>query len=78
MDLCVIYGKYKYPVELKLSYSKNYIEKGKEQLANYMETVGETIGWLIVFNRDEKISWDEKIFWKTEQINGKTIHVVGA
>jgi hypothetical protein len=77
VDLCVIYEKNKYPIELKLMYNKSVYEKGKEQLSQYMSTLDEKEGWLIVFDRNENKTWDEKIFWKTEPYENKTIHIVG-
>ncbi len=77
MDLCVIFGNNKYPIELKIRYSKSVVREGIEQLANYMRTLGEATGWLVVFDRDTTKEWDEKIFWVTENYEGNTIHVVG-
>ncbi len=77
MDLCVIYGKKKYPVELKLMYSKSVIQEGLVQLSKYMATLGEHTGWLVIFDRSDTKSWDEKIYWKTEEVDGKVINVVG-
>jgi hypothetical protein len=77
MDLCVIFGNNKYPIELKIRYSKSVVREGIEQLANYMRTLGETIGWLVIFDRDISKKWDKKIFWVTENYEGNTIHVVG-
>ncbi len=77
MDLCVVYKNNKYPVELKVMYSKSVIQKGVEQLSNYMTTLGEEIGWLVIFDRSNTKNWDEKIYWKSENIEGKTIHIVG-
>jgi hypothetical protein len=77
MDLCVVYEGNKYPIELKLKYSNSVVQKGIEQLANYMDTIGETTGWLVIFDRSDTKDWDEKIFWQTEHYEGKTIHVVG-
>ena len=77
MDLCVIYDKRKYPVELKLMYSKSVIQKGLVQLSNYMTTLGETTGWLIIFDRSNTKSWEEKIYWKVETFEGKLIYIVG-
>ncbi len=77
MDLCVIFGNNKYPIELKIRYSKSVVQEGIEQLANYMTTLGEATGWLVIFDRDTAKKWDEKIFWVTENYEGKTIHVVG-
>ncbi|MCX6252917.1 MAG: AAA-like domain-containing protein [Bacteroidia bacterium] len=77
MDLCVVYDKKKYPVELKLMYSKSVIQKGLVQLSNYMTTLGEHTGWLIIFDRSDTKNWDEKIYWKVENFEGKLIYIVG-
>ena len=77
MDLCVVYEGNKYPIELKLKYSNSVIQKGIEQLSNYMDTIGEKTGWLVIFDRGNTLDWDKKIFWQTEHYEGKTIHVVG-
>ena len=77
IDLCVNYKNNKYPVELKLFYNEKTIPEGIEQLSDYMDSLGEKEGWLVVFDQKTDKSWDEKIFWKTHDINGKTLHVVG-
>lgn len=77
LDLCVHYEGRKYPVELKLRYGDRTYKEGKKQLAGYMETLNCAEGWLIVFDRRKTLSWDEKIFWETETVDGKIIHVVG-
>ena len=76
MDLCVIYQNIKYPIELKIKYSKSVVQDGIAQLSNYMTTLGENTGWLAIFDRSNTKSWDEKIFWETENVEGKIIHVV--
>jgi len=43
----------------------------------YMDTFGCTKGWLAVFDRRPKISWDKKIYMKKETVDGKTVTVVG-
>ena len=77
MDLCVVYENNKYPIELKINYSKSVVQDGIEQLGNYMTTLGENIGWLVIFDRSNTTGWDEKIFWKTINSEGKIIHIVG-
>jgi hypothetical protein len=42
-----------------------------------MDSLLESDGFLIVFDRLSKKSWSKKITWKTEHISGKTIHIVG-
>lgn len=78
MDLCVHYGDNKYPIEIKLYYGPKTLPEGLEQLAGYMDKVGETIGWLVVFDRRKGAAWEEKIYWETEMEGKRTIHVVGA
>jgi len=77
MDICVVYQNYKYPIELKIKYSKSVKEKGIEQLSNYMDTIGEKEGWLIIFDRNPETSWDSKISWETVEYQNKTINIVG-
>jgi len=77
MDLCVIFNDKKYIIELKILYNNKIIEKGKEQIAEYMDTMDENCGWLIIFDRDTNKSWDEKIYSRTETYNNKTIHILG-
>ncbi len=77
LDLCVRYQGMKYLIELKLRYSEHTYQEGKEQLAGYMETLGCTEGWLIVFDRRPEVPWGRKIFWRTHNMGEKTIHIVG-
>ncbi len=77
MDLCLRYGDSKYPVEIKINYGPKTIPDGLRQLNDYMDKLGETTGWLTVFDRNEDNPWDDKIFWKTETPGNKTLHVVG-
>ena len=77
MDLCVQYEAYQYPIEIKLRYDKQTIPNGLIQLATYMDVLGETTGWLVVFDRRTTTTWEEKIFWKSELVGNKTIFIVG-
>ncbi len=77
LDLCVHYGQFNYPLELKLRHSPQSYEKGKKQLARYMDQMGCLEGWLIVFDKRKKTPWSKRIFWQTHEIEGKTLHIVG-
>ncbi|HFA48600.1 MAG TPA: ATP-binding protein [Bacteroidetes bacterium] len=67
MDLCVRYGKNKYPVELKLDYGKKTIPDGLNQLGEYMDKLGEKTGWLVVFDRDRSKLGKKKYFGKQKR-----------
>ena len=75
LDLCITYKDKKYPIELKINRGKQSIEKGIEQILGYMDTLGCSEGWLVAFDRNQEISWDEKIYQKTETINGKMVNI---
>jgi len=77
LDLCITYNDKKYPVELKINRGKQSMEKGIEQTLRYMDTLGCDEGWLVAFDRNNKKSWDKKIYRKTEVINGKPVHIFG-
>ncbi len=78
LDLCLHYQGVKYPIELKLRYGEKTYDEGKDQLTGYMDKLGCAEGWLIVFDRRKKPPWSQKIFWKTHNVEGKIIHIVGA
>ena len=77
MDLCVHFNGKKYPIELKLLYNEKTVVEGLEQLSAYMDTVGESTGWLVIFDRSTNKPWEEKIYHDTRTEEGKTIHVFG-
>jgi len=77
LDLCIEYNNKKYPIELKINRGKQSVERGIEQISGYMDTLGCAEGWLVAFDRDNKKSWDEKIYQKTEMVNEKKITIFG-
>ncbi|MEM7495701.1 MAG: hypothetical protein AAF471_06155, partial [Myxococcota bacterium] len=67
-------------LELKLVHPKRSVEstinQGLEQTAQYMDTCGATEGHLILFDRREGKSWDERVWTKRETApDGKKITV---
>jgi hypothetical protein len=77
LDLCLHYQGQHYPIEIKLRYGDDTYVEGREQLAGYMDRLGCDEGWLVVFDRRVTISWEEKIFWETYEVDGKRIYIVG-
>ncbi|MDR1298599.1 MAG: hypothetical protein LBO05_14845 [Deltaproteobacteria bacterium] len=77
IDIVALYKDHEYLVEVKLKKSYFSPSKSLEQLKGYMDTSDEKEGWLVIFDRDLKKSWDEKLTWETQEYKGKTIHIVG-
>ncbi len=76
--LCVEIDHARYPIELKLRYGDQTEAEGIQQLARYMDTLGCSEGWRVIFDRNPARPWKEKIFWRTATpLAGKTLHVVG-
>ena len=82
-DLLVIWpwpgGKQQVVIELKLLYKllKETIEQGVEQTWAYMDRSGTDVGNLVIFDRSEKRSWEEKLFIREETYQDKVIKVWG-
>ena len=52
------------------------LEKGLPQTAGYMDRCAAAAGHLVIFDRSTK-PWDEKVFRRTEEFDGKRIEVWG-
>lgn len=77
LDLCVEYQGYKYPIELKLNRKPGTLEEGLAQLSGYMDTLGCTEGWLVLFDQRPEVDWESKLYVRTKNAGNKTITVVG-
>lgn len=77
MDIVVFYGKREYILELKIWHGPRRFSEGLEQLAEYMESRGQTQGWLLTFcfneGQEKKIEEYTRVI---NDINGKEIYSV--
>ena len=55
---------------------KYTIEDGKAQLARYLDHLGLDQGYLVVFDPGDK-EWEEKLYYRTTDYNGKVLVLVG-
>ncbi|MEM7126048.1 MAG: AAA-like domain-containing protein [Chloroflexota bacterium] len=69
MDLIILHEKKRYIVETKLWEGKGLYKRGKQQLAAYLETEGETEGYYVVFDHRSKPEARQE----SETIDRKTI-----
>ena len=76
LDLCVEFGKFRYAVELKMRRNFSPTES-PAQLAGYLDHLGLTEGWMAIFDEDMSKSWDEKIYTRDMELDGKTLHLIG-
>jgi hypothetical protein len=76
VDIGIIYNHHEYLIEIKIK-GQEKLEDSLKQLTKYLDTNGTMEGWLVIFDRDRKKKWEEKITWNTILYERKTIHVVG-
>jgi hypothetical protein len=64
-------------IELKVRHPMrtSCYQNGIEQTADYMDKSNADEGHLILFDRDESKSWEEKIYQRVKQFDGKTVNV---
>ena len=76
LDLCVEYRGRRYAIEVKTA--RNFRgEASYGQLAKYLDALGLTEGWMPVFDGDKSKPWEEKLYNRDVEMDGKVIHVVG-
>jgi hypothetical protein len=76
LDMLVKFKKQEFALEIKIRRDKISIEEGKEQLFNYLDRLGLTEGYLVIFDPSKK-KWDQKIYYKDIAYNNKKIIMVG-
>ena len=66
-------------IELKIRYGalETVIAKGVEQTSGYADSFAAQEAYLIVFDRDQKTSWEEKIWQRNENCGSREIGVWG-
>ena len=69
----------RFAVECKVAHRgrDSTIRQGLEQLAGYLDRLGSSAGHLVVFDRTPEKNWDEKVFRREEDHEGKRITVWG-
>ncbi|MDR1923952.1 MAG: hypothetical protein LBQ66_06225 [Planctomycetaceae bacterium] len=77
LDFCIFYGKRRYPIVLKILQNEHSYTKGLEMIAKYIDMFACREGWLIVFDRREDISLDDKIFVRHNFFENKKITIFG-
>ena len=76
-DLCAEYHGRKYPIELKIRRDCSTYAKGVEQAAAYMDQLGCTEGWLVIFDQAKATPWEDRLYVKREYAGGKTVTIYG-
>ncbi len=82
-DLVIVWprdgGEDRFAVECKVAHKgrEQAVREGLRQTAGYLDRLGSEAGHLVVFDRDPARSWEEKIYRRAAEYEGKTITVWG-
>ena len=77
-DLLIEFKKEKFVLELKLKHRPDAKQKGLDQISQYLDTLGLSKGYLIIFElkSSSKISWRKRIKWSKKKHQDKEIIVI--
>ncbi|MBM4368323.1 MAG: AAA-like domain-containing protein [Deltaproteobacteria bacterium] len=83
VDLCVEMAGARTVIELKRvrpdrGTLDRAIRDGVQQLGEYLDTMGEREGWLILFDQREGLSWEDRTWSEDRVVEGRTLHLRGA
>jgi hypothetical protein len=83
IDLLVSYGEERHALELKRvapdgPSAQRVEEQGIVQLSAYLETLGLSEGWLIIFDERPGRSWEERLWRREVEVKGRVLHLRGA
>jgi hypothetical protein len=82
LDLLVSYGPDRFAVEVKRVRERDGLERVREagiaQTLRYLDTVGLSEGWLVLFDVRAGRSWEERLWAETVEQDGRLVHLRGA
>ncbi len=77
LDLMITFGGERHAIEVKLRRRTETEKEALEQVARYLDTLGLTEGWLVMFDLRKKLPWSKRLTTRTKKVNKKRITIVG-
>ena len=77
LDLLVTWQGERLVIEVKLRRDTETEARALDQVARYLDTLGEPCGWLVLFDLRKTANWDDKLFVREVEHGGKRIWIVG-
>ena len=79
--MLVEYGSDRFVVELKRVRDRDTLEgvreAGIEQASAYLDEVGESEGYILIFDQRKKRSWKQRLWTSTIERDGKLLRMFG-
>ena len=77
LDLMLFWKEERHVIEVKLRRDTETEKRAYSQICRYLDHIGRTEGWLVIFDLRSQKDWSERLFRRDETIDDKLIHVVG-
>jgi hypothetical protein len=85
LDLLITFQGQRFAIEVKRVFqdgpaAEKVKQAGIEQLAEYLDTLNEPEGWLLIFNQRSTARarpWEERLWQETVQLRGHTLYIRG-
>jgi hypothetical protein len=77
LDLLVEWKQERHAIEVKLRRDTTTEERALEQTTRYLDRLGLSEGWLVMFDLRASVPWESKLFLREVGHAGKTIRLVG-
>lgn len=77
-DMVIHWDNEVHVIELKVRYDDETEAEGVAQLAAYLQRMGLTEGYLLIFDRRKEIGWEQKLYKRAVEHDERRIHVFGA
>jgi hypothetical protein len=76
-DLVIEFGPDRFALELKLKHDRFSEPEGREQLARYLDRLGLEHGYLLLFETDPTIPWEDRLRWEELDEGNRRITLIG-
>ena len=77
LDLLVTWRSERHAIEVKLRRDSHTETDALDQIARYLESMGLSEGWLVLFDLRRGPSWEERLFRRDVEHRDRLLHVVG-
>ncbi len=77
LDLLIAWKTQRVVVETKLRRDTETEDEAHEQIVRYLDSLGQSEGWLVLFDLRSTAPWSERLFQRDRTVDGRVVHVIG-
>lgn len=77
LDIAIEWRGARHAIEVKLRRDMETEAESLAQVARYLDSLGLSEGWLLLFDLRSTLSWQERLTTRTVEVGDKWVHVVG-